>query len=72
MPDAFAVMLWVVAPVLHTLPVALLLVSVTLPPAQKVNGPPALIVGVAGLGFTVTVVPALVALHPLPLVTVTL
>jgi hypothetical protein len=52
--------------------VALLLVNVTLPPAQKVNGPPALIVGVAGLGFTVTVVPALVALHPLPLVTVTL
>jgi hypothetical protein len=66
------VIAWVVAPVLHTLPVALLLVNVTLPPAQKVNGPPALIVGVAGLGFTVTVVPALVALHPLPLVTVTL
>jgi hypothetical protein len=63
---------WVVAPVLHTLPVALLLVSVTLPPEQKVNGPPAPIVGVAGLGFTVTVVPALVALQPLPLVTVTL
>ncbi len=65
-------MLWVVAPPgLHTLPVALLLVSTTLPPAQKVVGPPAVIVGVVGFGFTVTVVPALVALHPL-LVTVTL
>ncbi len=65
-------MLWVVAPPgLHTLPEPLLLVSTTLPPAQKVVGPPALIVGVAGTGFTVTVVPALVALHPL-LVTVTL
>ena len=61
----------VVAPVLHTLPVLLLLVSVTLPPGQKVNGPPAVIVGRGGLGFTVTVVPALVELHPLPFVTVT-
>ena len=56
---------------LHRLPVALLLVSVTLPPAQKVVEPPALIVGVAGFGFTVTVVLALVALQPLPSVTVT-
>jgi hypothetical protein len=59
-----------VEPVLQTLPVALLLVNVTLPPSQKVSGPPALIVGVAGFGVTVTAVPALVALQPL-LVTVT-
>ena len=57
---------------LHTLPVALLLVKVTLPPAQKVVEPPAMIVGVVGSGFTVTVVPELVALQPLPLVAVTL
>jgi hypothetical protein len=70
-PLALTVMLCVLwPPGLHTLPVALLLVSVTLPPAQKVVGPPALIVGVAGFGVTVTVVPALVALQPL-LVTVT-
>ena len=56
---------------LHTLPVALLLVSTTLPPAQKVVGPLAVIVGVAGIGFTTTLVAALVALQP-PLVTVTL
>jgi hypothetical protein len=71
-PLLLTVMLWVVAPPgLHTLPEVLLLVSTTLPPAQKVVGPPALIVGVAGFGFTVTVVPVLVALQPL-LVTVTL
>jgi hypothetical protein len=52
---------WVVAPVDHTLPVADEEVKTTLPPAQKVNGPPAVIVGVAGSGFTVTVVPADVA-----------
>jgi hypothetical protein len=33
-------------------------VKVTEPPAQKVVGPPAVIVGVAGSGFTVTVVAA--------------
>jgi hypothetical protein len=33
-------------------------VSVTLPPAQKVNGPPADMVGVAGKAFTVTTVAA--------------
>jgi hypothetical protein len=49
-------MLCVVAPPgVQTLPVALLDVRVTLPPAQKVVGPPAVIVGVAGLAFTVTV-----------------
>jgi hypothetical protein len=38
------------------LPLALLEVNVTLPPAQKVVGPPGVIVGVAGIAFTVTVV----------------
>ena len=38
-------------------------VNVTDPPAQKVVGPPAVIVGVAGGAVTVTVVPALVVLH---------
>jgi hypothetical protein len=40
-------------------------VSVTLPPAQNVVAPPALIVGVAGIAFTVTEVPVDAAeLHP--------
>ena len=64
-------MLWEVEPVLHVLPIGLLLVKVTLPPAQKVRGPPALIVGAAGFGFTVTLMAALVALQPLLSVTVT-
>jgi hypothetical protein len=38
------------------LPVAELDVSVTEPPAQKVVGPPGVIVGVDGTGFTVTIV----------------
>lgn len=33
-------------------------VRTTLPPLQKVIGPPAAMVGVTGVGFTVTVVPA--------------
>lgn len=37
-------------------------VRTTLPPAQKVAGPPAVIVGVAGRGFTVTAVAADAAL----------
>jgi hypothetical protein len=45
---------------------------VTEPPWQKVVGPLAVMVGVDGLAFTVTFVAALVALQPLPLVTVTL
>ena len=45
--------------------------STTLPPAQKVVGPPALIVAI-GSGFTVTLVAALMALQPLAAVTVTL
>ena len=42
----------------HWLPLAALDVRVTLPPAQKVVGPPGVIVGVAGSGLTVTVVMA--------------
>jgi hypothetical protein len=38
------------------LPLAPLEVNVTLPPVQNVVGPPGVIVGVAGVGFTVTVV----------------
>jgi hypothetical protein len=48
----------VVAPVDHKYVVPALEVSVTLPPEQKVNGPPAEIVGVAGKAFTVTTVAA--------------
>ena len=64
-PDVVTVMLCVVAPVDQTLPVADEEVSTTLPPAQKVVVPPAVIVGAVGIGFTVTVVPAEVAVHPL-------
>ena len=48
----------VVAPVDHTFPLAEDEVNTTDPPAQNVVEPPALMVGVAGIGFTVTVVPA--------------
>lgn len=61
----------VVSPVDHRLPVADEDVKVTLPPIQKVVGPPAEIVGVAGMGFTVTVVPDDGADVQPPLVTVT-
>ncbi len=46
-------------------------VSVTEPPAQKVVADPAVMVGVVGKGFTVTVVAAEVAEHPKAFVTVT-
>jgi hypothetical protein len=45
------------------LPLALLEVSVTLPPAQNVVAPPAVIVGVAGVGLTVRVA-AVVVVEP--------
>ena len=60
-----------VAPLDHRFPLAEEEVNTTLPPAQKVNGPPAEIVGVAGTGVTVTVVPADGAEVQPPLVTVT-
>ena len=53
-----------VDPLLHVFPVAELEVKVTEPPAQKVVGPLALIVGVGGFGFTVTVVEVEVAVQP--------
>jgi hypothetical protein len=52
------------------LPLALREVNVTLPPGQKVVGPPGVIVGVGGIGFTVTVVVSEVVEQPLT-VTVT-
>ena len=60
----------VVSPLDHRYELAALAVSVTLPPAQSVVGPLALIVAV-GNGLTVTFVEADVAEHPLALVTVT-
>ncbi len=51
-------MLCVVAPVDHKYVTPALEVRVTLPPVQKVVGPPAVIVGCAGTGFTVTVLAA--------------
>jgi hypothetical protein len=56
--------------VLHSHDVPALAVSVTLPPAQNVVGPPAEIVA-TGAGFTVTVTGALVAEQPFALNTVT-
>ena len=48
-------MLWVVAPPgVQVLPLALLEVRVTLWPEQNVVGPPGVMVGAAGVGFTVT------------------
>jgi hypothetical protein len=53
------------------LPVALDDVSVTLPPAQNVVALPGVIVGVAGIGFTVTLVAADAALAQPLVVTMT-
>jgi hypothetical protein len=49
----------VVAPFDHKYDVPADEVKVTEPPAQKVIGPPALMVGCEGSAFTVTAVPAL-------------
>jgi len=57
-PVAVTVMDCVVAPFDHRFPVEADEVSTTLPPAQKLRGPPAEIVGVAGVGVTVTFVAA--------------
>jgi len=56
----------VVAPVLQVFPDALLDVNVTLPPAQKVKGPPADTVGTGGFETSVTVVDAIADVHPFP------
>lgn len=55
----------------HWLPLAADEVSSTEPPVQNVVGPPGVIVGVAGNGFTVTNVATEVAEQPDALVTVT-
>ncbi len=47
---------WVATPVDQVFPLAEEEVKVTEPPEQKVVGPPAVIVGTVGSGFTVTVV----------------
>jgi hypothetical protein len=54
----------VVAPVLQVFPLALEDVSVTVFPAQKVNGPLADKTGVLGNGLTITAVFVEVALQP--------
>jgi hypothetical protein len=46
----------VVAPVDHKFPVEAEEVNTTDPPAQNVVGPPAVIVGAVGIGFTVTLI----------------
>lgn len=61
----------VVAPVDQVFPVEAEDVRVTEPPAQKEVGPPAVIVGVAGVGLTVTVVEAEVAEQPFASINVT-
>jgi hypothetical protein len=71
LPVVLATIDCVVAPVDQRYDAALDAVSVTLPPAQNVVGPDAVMLA-AGFAFTVTVVDAEVALQPLPFVTVTL
>jgi hypothetical protein len=61
-PEVVAVIACVVAPPgVQVFPVAALEVNVTLPPTQKLVGPLAVIVGVLGTGFTVTVTGTAVA-----------
>jgi hypothetical protein len=70
-PLAETVIDCVVAPFDQVFPVADEEVNVTEPPAQKVVGPPAIMVGTAGSGFTVTVVAADIDEHgPFETVTV--
>jgi hypothetical protein len=64
-------MLCVVAPVDQRFPEAADEVNTTEPPVQKVVGPPAVIVGVAGFAFTAITVGAEVAEQPFPSVYVT-
>jgi hypothetical protein len=71
LPLAVAAIDCVVAPFDQRYEVALGAVSATLPPAQKVVGPPAVMLAV-GLALTVTGVGADVVLHPFAFVTVTL
>ena len=59
-----------VADVDHKYELAALAVNITFPPAQKVVGPPGVMVA-AGNGFTVTDVGDEAAVQPFPSVTVT-
>jgi hypothetical protein len=68
-PEVVTRMDVVEAPFDQLLPLAADEVSVTLPPAQNVVGPLALIVGVGGLGFTVTAIGAELAELQPPTVT---
>ena len=54
----------VTPPGVHEFPVVLLEVRVTLPPWQKVVVPPAVMVGAAGKGLTVTVTDEVTVLNP--------
>jgi hypothetical protein len=63
-PPVETVIDWVVSPVDHKLPVAADDVNTTLPPAQNVVGPPGVIVGVGGNGFTVPVTATLMVVTP--------
>ncbi len=63
-------MAWVVAPLDHRYDAPFEAVSVTLPPAQNVVGPPA-VIAAAGFALTVTAVGDDVPLQPFALVTVT-
>ena len=53
-PLALTVIDWVVSVVDQVFPVETEDVSTTEPPVQNVVGPPAVITGAAGIGFTVT------------------
>jgi hypothetical protein len=71
-PETLALMDDAVAPLLHSQLTPLVLVeavSVTLPPEQKAVLPLADMVGVAGFGFTVTVMPLVVIVQPVEEVT---
>ena len=69
-PEVFTVIVCVVSPVLQVLPVALLDVNVVVCPAQ-IFKPLSVIVGVAGVAFTTTVVFAELAEQALTSLTVT-
>jgi hypothetical protein len=62
-------MVCVIAPVFQTFPVTLLELNTTLPPAQNVVGPPAVMVGVSCTGLTLTLTEVVGELHPLGLET---
>ena len=70
-PEVVTVIACVVALLDHVFPELADEVKTTDPPAQKVVGPPAEIVGVLGIGLTVTVVAVDVAVQPDALETVT-